>query len=58
MQKYGDHEGIVNNGLNVAGVHVSIFLREEENGYKVSLRSVDYVNVSDICLIFGGGRTL
>jgi phosphoesterase RecJ-like protein len=52
----GDHEGIVDIGRDVEGVEVSIFLREdEENVYKGSLRSNNYVNVSDICMIFGGG---
>ncbi len=52
----GDYEGIVDIGRDIEGVEVSIFLREIDNGgYKVSLRSNDYVNVSDICLMFGGG---
>lgn len=52
----GDYEGIVEIGRDIEGVEVSIFLREIDNGgYKVSLRSNDYVNVSDICLMFGGG---
>lgn len=52
----GDYEGIVNIGRSVEGVEVSIFLREiKENIYKVSLRANDYVNVSDVCLVFGGG---
>lgn len=52
----GDHEGIVEIGRDIAGVEVSIFLREqEENVYKVSFRSNYYVNVSDICLMFNGG---
>ncbi|MBR3325076.1 MAG: bifunctional oligoribonuclease/PAP phosphatase NrnA [Clostridia bacterium] len=51
----GDYEGIVNEGRNVEGVEVSIFLHEEEDGFKASLRSNDYVNVSDVCLMFGGG---
>jgi len=52
----GDHEGIVEQGRDVEGVEVSIFLREEEeNKYKASFRSNEYVNVSDICLMFGGG---
>ena len=52
----GDHEGIVNIGRNIEGVEVSIFLREDENGtYKVSLRSNNDVNVSDIAEVFGGG---
>lgn len=54
----GDHEGIVEVGRDIEGVEVSIFLREKENkpgGFKVSLRSKEYVNVSDVCLMFGGG---
>ena len=52
----GDHEGIVNVGRNIEGVEVSIFLREDEDGtYKVSLRSNDSVNVSDIAEVFEGG---
>lgn len=52
----GDHEGLVDIGRNIEGVEVSIFIREKEDGsFKVSLRSNDYVNVSDICLLFGGG---
>ena len=51
----GDHEGIVEIGRNVDGVEVSVFLYEKEKGYKASLRSNDYVNVSEICAIFGGG---
>ena len=52
----GDHEGIVNVGRNIEGVDVSIFLREDVDGtYKVSLRSNDNVNVSDIAEIFDGG---
>ena len=52
----GDYEGIVDIGRDVEGVEISIFLRElEKGGYKVSMRSNDYVNVSDICLMFGGG---
>ena len=51
----GDHEGIVNEGRAIEGVEVSIFLRETDKGYKASLRSNSYVNVSDVCLMFGGG---
>lgn len=56
--KIGDHEGLVEIGRDVEGVEVSIFIREkenEENAYKVSMRSNDYVNVSDVCLMFSGG---
>ena len=52
----GDHEGIVEQGRDIEGVEVSIFLRQTPNGaYKASFRSNEYVNVSDICLMFGGG---
>lgn len=51
----GDHEGIVEIGRNIEGVEVSIFLYEKDGSFKASLRSNDYVNVADVCLIFGGG---
>ena len=53
--KIGDHEGIVNVGRNVEGVYVSIFLREDKNGYKVSFRSNNEVDVSEIAKVFDGG---
>ena len=56
--KMGDHEGLVENGRDIEGVEISIFLHgiaDKPNGFKVSIRSKDYVNVSDICLMFGGG---
>lgn len=51
----GDHDGIVEIGRNIEGVEVSIFIYEKEKGYKASLRSNDYVNVSEVCMLFGGG---
>lgn len=51
----GDHEGLVEVGRDIEGVEVSIFVREVENGYKVSLRSNNYVNVADIAIPFHGG---
>ena len=51
----GDYEGIVEEGRAIEGVEVSIWLREKDKGFKASLRSNSYVNVSDICIIFGGG---
>ena len=55
--KIGDHEGLVEIGRDVEGVEVSVFIRQkdEEETYKVSMRSNDYVNVSDVCMMFGGG---
>ena len=51
----GDHEGIVNYGRNLENVEVSIFIRQVDGKYKVSLRSNEYVNVSLIATKFGGG---
>lgn len=53
----GDHEGLVNIGRAIEGVEVSVFIRQDEfeKGFKVSLRSKDYINVSNVCMIFGGG---
>ena len=50
----GEHEGIVNIGRNIAGVEVSIFIREDD-GWTVSLRSTGGVDVSKIAILFGGG---
>lgn len=56
MAEEGDHEGIVEIGRDIEGVEISIFLKEEqENFFKISLRSNSYVNVADICLMFNGG---
>ena len=44
--------------MDIEGVDVSVFIRQKEEGenlYKVSMRSNEYVNVSDVCLPFGGG---
>jgi len=53
----GDHEGIVNVGKCIENVEVSIFVRElkDGKGWRVSLRSNEYVNVSEIAMLFGGG---
>ena len=51
----GDHEGIVEIGRDIEGVEVSVFIRQTSKGCKISLRSNDYVNVSDACMVFGGG---
>ncbi len=55
LAEEGDHEGLVEVGRDIEGVEVSIFLRETEEGYKASLRSNYYVNVSDVCVAFNGG---
>ena len=51
----GDHDGIVEIGRNIKGVEISIFLHEKEKGFKASFRSNDYVDVSEISMLFGGG---
>lgn len=52
----GDHEGIVDVGRNIEGVEVSIFLHEvKDKGFKISLRSLEYVNVANIAIMLGGG---
>ena len=54
--KSSDLEGIVNQLRNTKGVDCAIFMYEVEEGeYKVSLRSNDKVNVSEIAKSFGGG---
>lgn len=55
MQNLGDHEGLVEIGRDVENVEVSIFLREIDGGFKVSLRTNEYVNAAEACAIFGGG---
>lgn len=39
----------------IIGVEAGVFIRNRGNGYKVSLRSNEYVNVSEIAVSFGGG---
>lgn len=53
----GDHEGLVEMGRDIEGVEVSILIKqkEDEATYKISMRSSDYVNVSDVCYLYGGG---
>ena len=53
----GDDEGLVELLRDIEGVEVSVLLKEkeEENGYKGSLRSHETINVSDICMLLGGG---
>jgi phosphoesterase RecJ-like protein len=53
--KPGDHDGVVEIGRSIEGVEISIFLYEKDKGFKASLRSNEYVDVSEICMMFGGG---
>lgn len=51
-----DSEGVVSFVRDIEGVEVSIMLKEfEENEIKVSMRSKRYVDVSNVCSLFGGG---
>lgn len=51
-----DLDGIVNQLRNIKGVHCAIFMYEtEEEEYKVSLRSDEYVDVAKVASFFGGG---
>lgn len=57
--KNGDQSGLVDIGRSIEGVEVSILLSEKEEGlYKGSLRSNEYVNVSDVGMMFNGGGHL
>lgn len=49
---------IVSAMREIEGTEVSVFVRQESNEprrYKISMRSSESVNVSDICAVFGGG---
>ena len=51
-----DLDGIASQLRNTSGVEVAIFMDEiNPNVYKVSLRSGDLVDVSEIARYFGGG---
>jgi len=52
--KAGELDGIPSIGTTIKGVEVSIFVKPQENGYKVSFRS-NKIDVADICMLFGGG---
>ena len=53
----GDDEGLVESIRDIEDVEVAILLKEKEgkNGFKISLRSKDKINVSDIAFLLGGG---
>ena len=60
MKFYGlnpsDMDGIVNQLRNTIGVEVAVFIYETDfQTFKVSLRSKEYVDVSEIAMAFGGG---
>ena len=52
----GEPDEIVNYGLMIRGVEVAVLLKERAPGcYRVSLRSRDKVDVSQVASTFGGG---
>ena len=59
-QKFGatkeDTEGLVERGRDIEGVQISVFIREEDGIWKVSLRSREpRFNVSEVATAFRGG---
>ena len=46
---------IVNYGLMPKESEVAVLFKETSDGFKVSLRTKNYLNASDICAEFGGG---
>ncbi len=51
-----DFDGIVNQLRNIKGVHCAIFMYQTDVlEYKVSMRSDELVNVSEVATYFGGG---
>ncbi|MDD6572642.1 MAG: bifunctional oligoribonuclease/PAP phosphatase NrnA [Thermoflexaceae bacterium] len=48
--------GVIDQLRNTQGVEVAIFMYELKKGeYKVSMRARDYIDVSRVCRVFGGG---
>lgn len=52
-----DYGGIAQLPRQLEGVEVGIMFRPEigDNRYKISMRSNRYINVAEICAVFGGG---
>ncbi len=51
-----DLDGIVRYPVNISGVEVGLLFKQlSERSFKVSLRSNDFVNVSQVAALFGGG---
>ena len=48
-------EGLSALGITIEGVDVSVFLKEHDDGYKVSVRTTEKLNACEICASFGGG---
>ena len=50
-----DSNGLAAMPRMIEGVEVGIVIREEEKGWKASLRSNSYIDVQEICKTMGGG---
>lgn len=50
----GEFDGIAGIGVTIKDVEVAIFAHERDEGFKLSFRS-NNIDVSDICMLFGGG---
>ena len=48
-------DGLSSIPREIEGVKVGITLREKAGGFKVSLRTVEKIDASQICAVFGGG---
>ena len=48
-------DGLSSIPREIEGVQVGIALREKPGGFKVSLRTVEKIDASQICSVFGGG---
>lgn len=49
-------EGVATMPRQIEGVEVGITIKERKNGeFKISMRSNEYINVSDVCGTLGGG---
>ena len=53
--KSSDSDGIIDQLRITKGVEAAVFLYPIEDGYKVSMRSNEQVNVSEIAKSYGGG---
>jgi bifunctional oligoribonuclease and PAP phosphatase NrnA len=54
--EFSDTENLINNGLSIIGVEVSLLFKELSlNQYKVSFRSKGKINVAKVAETFGGG---
>lgn len=51
----GDLDGVSSIPRQIEGVEIGVTLREREDGYKVSMRTTEYIDASQVCATLGGG---